>query len=453
MANGSSAASAIPRLFQVPELKEKILFTLMCLAIYRLGSHITTPGVDLGALALLAGQFEGTLFGIYDMFVGGGLQRATILALGIMPYISASILFQLLAAVFPTIEKLQKHEGEEGRRKLTQWTRYTTIVLSLMQSYGYAIFLESQPGAVLSPGLGFRLTTVLMLTTGAVFVMWLGEQITERGVGNGMSLLIFFSIVAGFPSALFGTLELFRAGGISLFKLIALAAVMVAIVAGVVALTMAARRIPVQIPRKVVGRGRIREGQRSFIPLRINSAGVMPIIFAQSIIIVPGTLAAFTGNPGPGATGVSGLMYDLSQIFQVGTPWYYLTYSFLIVYFTFFYTSIIFNPVDLAENLKRQGGFIPGVKPGAQTAEYIDRVLTRVTLPGAIYLASIAILPFGIFQLFDIQTFFFGGTSLLIVVGVALDTVQQMQQHLLLRQYEGFMKKGRVKYRGRQRYI
>ncbi len=453
MANGSSAASAIPRLFQVPELKEKILFTLMCLAIYRLGSHITTPGVDLGALEQLAGQFQGTLFGIYDMFVGGGLQRATILALGIMPYISASILFQLLAAVFPTIEKLQKHEGEEGRRKLTQWTRYTTIVLSLMQSYGYAIFLESQPGAVLSPGLGFRLTTVLMLTTGAVFVMWLGEQITERGVGNGMSLLIFFSILQRFPSALFSTLELFRAGGISLFKLIALAAVMVAIVAGVAGLTMAARRIPVQIPRKVVGRGRIREGQRSFIPLRINSAGVMPIIFAQSIIIVPGTLAAFTGNPGPGATGVSGFMYDLSQIFQVGTPWYYLTYSFLIVYFTFFYTSIIFNPVDLAENLKRQGGFIPGVKPGAQTAEYIDRVLTRVTLPGAIYLASIAILPFGIFQLFDIQTFFFGGTSLLIVVGVALDTVQQMQQHLLLRQYEGFMKKGRVKYRGRQRYI
>jgi len=453
MANGSSAASAIPRLFQIPELKEKILFTLMVLAIYRLGSHITTPGVDLGALEQLAGQFEGTLFGIYDMFVGGGLQRATILALGIMPYISASILFQLLAAVFPTVEKLQKHEGEEGRRKLTQWTRYTTIVLSVMQAYGYAIFLESQPGAVLSPGMGFRLTTVLMLTTGAVFVMWLGEQITERGVGNGMSLLIFFSILQRFPSAVFSTLELFRAGGISLFKLIALSAVMVAIVAGVAALTMAARRIPVQIPRKVVGRGRIREGQRSFIPLRLNSAGVMPIIFAQSIIIVPGTLAAFTGNPGPGATGVSGLMYALSQIFQVGTPWYYLTYSFLIVYFTFFYTSIIFNPVDLAENLKRQGGFIPGVKPGAQTADYIDRVLTRVTLPGSVYLASIAILPFGIFQLFDIQTFFFGGTSLLIVVGVALDTVQQMQQHLLLRQYEGFMKKGRVKYRGRQRYI
>ena len=453
MANGSSAASAIPRIFQVPELKEKILFTLMCLAIYRLGSHITTPGVDIRALEQLAGQFQGTIFGIYDMFVGGGLQRATIFALGIMPYISASILFQLLAAVFPTIEKLQKHEGEEGRRKLTQWTRYTTIALSLMQSYGYAIFLESQPGAVIAPGWGFRLTTVLMLTTGAVFIMWLGEQITERGVGNGMSLLIFFSIVQGFPGAVFSTLELFRAGGISLFRLIALVAVMIAIIAAVVALTMAARRIPVQIPRKVVGRGRIREGQRSFIPLRVNSAGVMPIIFAQSIIIVPGTLSAFTGNPGPGSTGVQGFLYDLSQIFQVGTTWYYVTYGILIVYFTYFYTSIIFNPVDLAENLKRQGGFIPGVKPGAQTAEYIDRVLTRVTLPGSIYLALIAILPFGIFALFDIQTFFFGGTSLLIVVGVALDTVQQMQQHLLLRHYEGFMKKGRVKYRGRQRYM
>ncbi len=453
MANGQGgAARTIPNLFKVPELKEKILFTLMCLAVYRLGSHITTPGVDVVALQELAGQFQGTLFGIYDLFVGGGLQRATVLALGIMPYISASILFQLLAAVFPTIEKLQK-EGEEGRRKLTQWTRYTTVVLCVMQAYGYAIFLESQAGAVLDPGWDFRLLTVLMLTTGGVFVMWLGEQITERGVGNGMSLLIFFSILQGFPGAVINTWELFRAGGISLFKLIALCLTLVAVMAAVVALTMAARRIPVQIPRKVVGRGRIREGQRSFIPLRVNSAGVMPIIFAQSIIIIPGTLAAFTGNPGPGATGVNGFLYDLSQIFEIGTFWYYSTYCVLIVYFTYFYTSIIFNPVDLAENLKRQGGFIPGVKPGAKTAEYIDHVLTRITLPGSVYLALIAILPFGIFAAFDIQTFFFGGTSLLIVVGVALDTVQQMQQHLLLRHYEGFRKKGRVKYRGRQRYM
>ena len=452
MANGQSAAAAAANIFKVPELKEKILFTLLCLAIYRLGSHITTPGVDVVALQTLAGQLQGTIFGIYDLFVGGGLQRATILALGIMPYISASILFQLLATVVPTVEKLQK-EGEEGRRKLTQWTRYTTVVLCIGQAYTYSLFLESQPGAVLYPGLGFRLLTVLMLSTGGIFVMWLGEQITERGVGNGMSLLIFFSILQGFPGAVINTYELFRVGGISLFRLVALCATLVLVMAAVVVLTMAARKIPVQIPKKVVGRGRIREGQRSFIPLRVNSAGVMPIIFAQAIIIIPGTLAAFTGNPGPGSTGIRGFFYDLSQLFQVGTPWYYISYVVLIVYFTYFYTSIIFNPVDLSENLKRQGGFIPGVKPGAKTADYIDHVLTRITLPGSVYLALIAVLPFAIFAMFDLQTFFFGGTSLLIVVGVALDTVQQMQQHLLLRQYEGFMKKGRVKYRGKQKYM
>jgi preprotein translocase subunit SecY len=452
MANGQSAAAAAANIFKVPELKAKILFTLLCLAIYRLGSHITTPGVDVVALQSLAGQLQGTIFGIYDLFVGGGLQRATILALGIMPYISASILFQLLATVMPTVEKLQK-EGEEGRRKLTQWTRYTTVILCIGQSYTYSLFLESQPGAVLSPGLGFRLLTVLMLSTGGIFVMWLGEQITERGVGNGMSLLIFFSILQGFPGAVINTYELFQVGGITLFRLVALCVTLVLVMAAVVVLTMAARRIPVQIPRKVVGRGRIREGQRSFIPLRVNSAGVMPIIFAQAIIIIPGTLAAFTGNPGPGSSGVRGFFYDLSQLFQVGTSWYYVSYVVLIVYFTYFYTSIIFNPVDLSENLKRQGGFIPGVKPGAKTADYIDHVLTRITLPGSVYLAVIAVLPFAIFELFDLQTFFFGGTSLLIVVGVALDTVQQMQQHLLMRQYEGFMKKGRAKYRGKQKYM
>jgi preprotein translocase subunit SecY len=443
----AQALHAAQNLFKIPELKSKILFTLLCLAIYRLGSHIPTAGVNVLALQQLAGQFQGTLFGIYDLFTGGALQRATVFALGIMPYISASIIFQVLGSTFPTIEKLQK-EGEDGRRKLTQWTRYSTVFLCVMQAYGYSIFLESQPGVVVFPGWAFRIETVLLLTAGGVFVMWLGEQITERGIGNGMSLLIFFSIIQGFPAAVFNTLELLRAGGISLFKLIALLAVLVLITAAVVALTMAARRIPVQIPRKVVGRGRVREGQKSFIPIRINSAGVMPIIFAQAIIIVPGTLYSFTGGQGG-----SGFLYDLSQIFQPGSTWYYITYAALIVVFTYVYTAIIFNPVDLAENLKKQGGFIPGVKPGAQTAEYIDRVLTRVTLPGSVYLAVIAILPFWIFAAFDIQTFFFGGTSLLIVVGVGLDTVQQMQQHLLLRQYEGFMKKGRVKYRGRQKYM
>ncbi len=443
----AQALHAAQNLFKIPELKSKILFTLICLAVYRFGSHVPTAGVNLLALQQLAGQFEGTLFGIYDLFTGGALQRATVFALGIMPYISASIVFQVLGSTFPTIEKLQK-EGEDGRRKLTQWTRYATVFLCIMQGYGYSIFLESQPGVVVDPGWGFRFETVLLLTAGGVFVMWLGEQITERGIGNGMSLLIFFSIIQGFPGAVFNTLELLRAGGISLFKLMALLAVLVLITAAVVALTMAARKIPVQIPRKVVGRGRVREGQKSFIPIRINSAGVMPIIFAQAIIIVPGTLYSFTGGQGG-----AGILYDISQIFQPGSTWYYITYATLIIVFTYVYTAIIFNPVDLAENLKKQGGFIPGVKPGVQTAEYIDHVLTRVTLPGSIYLATIAILPFWIFAAFDIQTFFFGGTSLLIVVGVALDTVQQMQQHLLLRQYEGFMKKGRVKYRGRQKYM
>ena len=446
-------SNPVANLFRVPELKDKIFFTLFILLIYRVGAHITVPGLDVNALRAQFGQLQNTFLGIYDMFVGGGLSRATILALGIMPYISASIIFQVLGSTFPTIEKLQK-EGEDGRRKLTQWTRYTTVFLCIMQAYGYAIFLESQPGVAVNPGWGFRLETVLLLTAGGIFVMWLGEQITERGIGNGMSLLIFFSIVQGFPGAVFNTLELLRAGGLTLFKLIALVAVLILITAAVVALTMAARRIPVQIPRKVVGRGRVREGQKSFIPIRINSAGVMPIIFAQAIIIVPGTLYSFTGGQaGAAAGGVGGFLYDLSQIFSPGSMWYYVSYAALIIVFTYVYTAIIFNPVDLAENLKKQGGFIPGVKPGAQTAEYIDRVLTRVTLPGSIYLAVIAILPFWIFAAFDIQTFFFGGTSLLIVVGVALDTVQQMQQHLLLRQYEGFMKKGRVQYRGRQRYM
>ncbi len=440
-------ANPIQSLLRAPELKQKLLFTLLCLAVYRLGAHITVPGVDVVALRDLASQLQGTLFGLYDMFVGGGLQRATIFALGIMPYISASIMFQLLAAVFPTIEKMPK-EGEEGRKRLNQWTRYTTVGLCILQGYGYAIFLESQTGVqspiVPAPGWMFRLLTVLALTTGGVFIMWLGEQITERGIGNGMSLLIFFSILEGFPNAVARTFEALSVGTISAFKLVALLAVMVAVIAGTVAVTMAARKIPVQIPRKVVGRGRIREGQKSFIPLRVNSAGVMPIIFAQSIIVVPGTIASFSNVR---------ILAALSELFQPGNALYYITYAILIVFFTYFYTAIIFNPVDLAENLNKQGAFVPGVKPGARTAEYIDYVLSRITLPGSLFLAAIALVPFLIFAWFDIQLFFFGGTALLIVVGVALDTVQQMQQHLLLRHYEGFMKKGRVKYRGRQRYM
>jgi preprotein translocase subunit SecY len=439
-----SAANPLQNLFRVPELKDKILFTLFILLIYRLGSHITVPGLDVGALREQFGQLQDTFFGIYDMFVGGGLSRATILALGIMPYISASIMFQLLSAVFPTIEKLQK-EGEEGRKKLTQWTRYTTIALSAMQAYGYAAFLQAIPGAVDNPGMVFVFTTVVTLTVGAIFVMWLGEQITEHGIGNGMSLLIFFSIIVGFPAAVVKTYESYRLGEIGVFSVGVLVAVVVGVTAAVVAMTMAARKIPVQIPRKVVGRGRIREGQKSFIPLRVNSAGVMPIIFAQSFIVIPGTMGAFFPQ--------IEVLRTLTETFAPSTWPYYITYGLLIVFFTYFYTAIIFNPVDLAENLKKQGGFVPGVKPGARTAEYIDRVLTRVTLPGSIYLALVALVPFWITDIFKINNFFFGGTSLLIVVGVGLDTVQQAQQLLLLRHYDGFMKKGRVKMRGRQRFM
>jgi preprotein translocase subunit SecY len=436
-------ANPIAPFWRIPELKNKILFTLGVLLLYRIGAHITTPGVDVVVLREQFQNLQNTLFGVYDLFVGGALSRATVLSLGIMPYISASIMFQLLAAVVPTIEKMQK-EGEDGRKKITQWTRYATVGLAALQGWGYAVFLRTATGAVTMPSATFMIGTTLILTTGAVFVMWLGEQITERGIGNGASLLIFFSIIEGFPRALGATWESFRVGAISAFALVALVAVMIAVTAAVTSMTLAARKLPVQIPRKVLGRGRIQEGAKSFIPLRVNSAGVMPIIFAQSIIIVPGTLAAFSSIP---------FLQDISQTFQPNNWVYYTTYALLILFFTYFYTAIIFNPVDLAENLKKQGAFIPGVKPGRDTAEYIDHVLTRITLPGAIYLALIALLPFWIFAAFNIQTFFFGGTSLLIVVGVALDTVQQMQQHLLLRKYEGFMKKGRVRFRGRQQYM
>ena len=438
-------ANPIAPFWKSPELKSKVLFTLMALLIYRVGAHITAPGIDLRVLEAQFGQFGNTLFGVYDMFVGGALSRATVFALGIMPYISASIMFQLLAAVFPPIEKMQK-EGEEGRKKLTQWTRYATVGLALAQGYGYAVFLQGIPGAVQWPGMGFLISTALIMTTGAIFVMWLGEQITERGVGNGASLLIFFSIIEGFPGAIATTIEALTTGVINVVQVIILCAVMLAVIAGTVMMTMAARRLPVQIPRKVMGRGRVREGQKSFIPLRLNSAGVMPIIFAQSIIIVPGTLAAFLGD--------SGFLGGIARTFQPGEWAYYITYTVLIVFFSYFYTSIVFNPIDLAENLKKQGAFIPGVKPGRYTADYIDTVLTRITIVGALFLTAIALLPVLVFEALNMpMLFFFGGTSLLIVVGVALDTVQQMQQHLLLRHYEGFMKKGRVRFRGRQRYM
>ena len=438
-------ANPVATLFRIPEVKDKILFTLLALLIYRLGAHIVAPGIDVEALRAFTGQLQGTVFGIYDMFVGGGLSKATVFALGIMPYISASIMFQLLAAVFPTIEKMQK-EGEEGRKRLTQYTRYATVVLSIVQAYGYSLFLEGIPGAVVDPGFGFKLTMILTLVTGAVFIMWLGEQITERGIGNGMSLLIFFSIIESLPTALYETYRLVRLGEVSGLALVMLVVVMLGVIAATVAVTLAARKIPVQIPRKVMGKGRIREGQKSFVPLRINSAGVMPIIFAQSIVIVPSTLQQFSQSEA---------IRTFSAWFAYDTWAYQLTFGLLVIFFTYFYTAIIFNPVDLAENLKKQGAFVPGVKPGARTAEYIDRVLTRITLPGAVFLAAIAIIPGLLLNSVGVPFLgsVLGGTGVLIMVGVALDTVQQMQQHLLLRRYDGFMRKGRVKLRGRTRYM
>ena len=422
-------SSPIPNLFKVPELKEKLLFTLLCLVVYRIGAHIATPGVNVDALAdFLANAGQGTLFSLYDLFAGGGFSRATVFALGIMPYISASIVFQLAGPVFPVIEKMQR--DEEGKKRLTQWTRYLTVGLCLLQAYGFAVFTESLPNAVPNPGLGFHVMTVLTLTTGGIFVMWLGEQVTERGIGNGMSLMIFFSIIERILPESVNTIEALRTGTLSFPKLLAVLIIMVGVVAGTVAVTVAARRIPIQIPRKVMGRGRIREGQKTFIPLRINSAGVMPIIFAQSLIIVPGTVAQFSGIQ---------WLKDFAQYFNTTSIWYVVTSAVLIVFFAYFYTSIIFNPVDLAENLKKQGGFIPGVKPGAATADYIDEVLSRITLPGAIFLTFVAMLPIIVSNALNMP-FGFGGTALLIVVGVALDTVQQVQQHLLLRQYDGFMK-------------
>jgi len=433
-------AAALANIYKTPELWDKIKFTFLCLLIYRIGAHITAPGVDVIALTDFfnsQGNSQG-LLGLYNLFVGGGLSRATVFALGIMPYISASILVQIAGAVIPTVDKMQK--DEEGRKKLTQWTRYITVALAIFQAWGFALFTESLQGAVATPGLGFKVQMVLFLTTGAIFVMWLGEQITERGLGNGASLLIFFSIVERFWPGIFATFGFVSTGAIGLFSLFVLGILMVAVVAGVVAITLAARRIMIQIPQRTMSRGRMRESAKNFIPLRINSAGVMPIIFAQSVVVIPGAFAQFSSVQAA---------QDFAQYFQPGTVWYFLLMAVLIVFFTYFYTSIIFNPIDLAENLKKQGGFIPGVKPGAKTAEYIDYVLSRITLPGAIFLTAIALLPVWIADAINVP-FRFGGTSLLIVVGVALDTMAQMQQHLLLRKYDGFMKKGRVRFRGRQ---
>ena len=421
------------------ELKRKLSFTLLAILIYRIGAHIVAPGVNTGALQTFINGNAGTstFFQLYDT-LGGGLYRATIFALGIMPYISASIIFQLMGGIMPTVSKMQK--DEEGKKRLTQWTRFLTIGIALSQAYTFALFVESIPGAVANPGFGSRMVMVFTLTVGAIFMMWLGEQITERGIGNGMSLLIAVSIIERLWPSAFQMVEQIRVGALNVGVAVLVLALAVAAIASVVAMTIAARRIPIQIPRKVMGRGRVREGQKTFIPIRLITAGVMPIVFAQTIIIMPSTIATFTKSEA---------LRDVTTFFTPGDWPYDIVFAVMVVLFSYFYTSIIFNSVDLSENLKKQGGFIPGVKPGAATADYIDQVLGRITLPGSIFLALIALVPTIVARQFNYQSAF-GGTSVLIVVGVLLDTIAQIEQHRQLRKYDSFMKTGRVKFRGRQ---
>lgn len=433
---------SIQNIFKIPDLRRKILFTLAMFVVYRVGGHIPTPGIDSAALAMFFDRARGTILGLYDIFVGGSLRRATIFALGIMPYISASIIFQLLTAVVPHLEKLQK-EGEEGRRKITQYTRYATVFLAALQGFAISKFLEtlSPEGipVVPNPGFRFEIITVITLTAGTIFVMWLGEQITEHGIGNGISLIIFVGCLDNVPGDVLNTLRMVVSGAMSSLRLLFVVALMVGVTASVVFITQAQRRIPVQYAKRVIGR-RIYGGQSTHIPLNVNSAGVIPIIFAQSIIMFPSTLSQFFGK--------SEWAQSVAAVIQPGTWLYTVVYAGLIVFFAYFYTAIVISPTDLADNMKKYGGFIPGVRPGVRTAEYVDKVMTRITLPGALFFAFVAVLPYFLMRRLGVP-FYFGGTTLIIIVGVALDTAQQIEAQLMMRHYEGFLKRGRL--RGRRR--
>jgi len=433
-------------IFKIHELRQRIIYTLILLLIVRVGAHITLPGIDSALLAeAMKNQTSDNLFGLYDLFVGGAFSNAAIFALGIMPYISASIILQLLGAVVPYFQKLQQ-EGEEGRKKITQLTRYGTVLISAMQAWGVTIRLYNLNlrGMPIIPepiqGMAWTLTTIIILTAGTVFMMWLGEQITERGIGNGISLIIFIGIINRFPFAILDEYRLIVAGTRSIIIEIVILVLMVLIIAGVVLVTQGTRRIPVQYAKRVVGR-KVYGGVTQYIPLRVNTAGVMPIIFAQSIMFIPNTVLSFFPN--------NDFLQTINSYFHYQSAVYSIIYAIMIIFFTYFYTAIAFNPKDVADNMKKQGGFIPGIRPGKQTSEFIDNILTKITLPGSFFLAIIAILPafvsaWGVSGQF---ASFFGGTSLLIVVGVALDTLQQIESHLLMRHYDGFMKSGKLKGR------
>ena len=423
---------------KIPELKKKILFTLLMLAVYRLGCHIPTPGIDGAALSAFFSSKQGTLFGLFDMFSGGALKQMSVMALGIMPYISASIILELMTVVVPYLEKLKK-EGDQGRKKITQYTRYGTVILSMVQGFGIAVGLEnmSSPGGVLIVpvgGWGFRLLTVITLTAGTAFLMWVGEQITERGIGNGISLIIYAGIVAGFPVAVANSFRLMGTGEITPFFMILLVAVMIAVVGAIVFVERGQRRIPVQYAKRVVGR-KMYGGQSTHLPLKVNTAGVIPPIFASSIIMFPATIANFM------SVDKFPWLQNVVSALSPGHVVYTLIYVGFIFFFCYFYTAVHFNPVDVADNMKKSGGFIPGIRPGRNTAEYIDRVLTRLTFSGAIYVSAVCVLPNILIYNLHVP-FYFGGTALLIVVGVAMDTTNQIESHMLTRHYEGFMKKG-----------
>jgi len=429
-------------IFKIPELKKRITYTLALLIVYRIGVHVPTPGIDTVALASFFARAKGTLLGLFDMFSGGALERLSVFALGIMPYISASIILQLLTVTIPHLERLSK-EGEQGRKKITQYTRYGTILLSVIQGFGISIGLEkmTSPGGaavVIDPGWGFRLMTVMTLTAGTAFIMWLGEQITERGIGNGISLIIFAGIVARMPAAIGNTFRLISTGEMGLFVIIILIILMVLVVAFIIYMETGQRRITVQYAKRVVGR-KMYGGQSTHLPLKVNTSGVIPPIFASSIIMFPATLASFITIP---------WIQNIASSMRPGNIVYETLYVGFIFFFCYFYTAVTFNPVDVADNMKKQGGYIPGIRPGKRTADYIDRVLTRITLGGAIYVSAVCVLPSVLMTKFNVP-FYFGGTALLIVVGVAIDTIQQIESHMLTRHYEGFLKKGGAKTKGR----
>ena len=429
--------NSIRNIFKIPELKNRVLFTLGLLAVYRIGAHIPTPGINGAELSKFLTAKGGAMMGFFDMFSGGALSQMTVLALGIMPYISASIIFQLLTVVIPALGKLAK-EGDAGRKKIVKYTRYATVVIAAIQSIGIAIGLEGMGGGqfIQNPGWAFRILTMITLTSGTAFLMWLGEQITERGIGNGISLIIFAGIVARFPAAIVQTFQLVRAGELSIFFVIFLTAMMIGVVGGIIFIERGQRKIPVQYAKRIIGK-KMFGGQSTHLPLKINTAGVIPPIFASSIIMFPATIAGFIAIP-----WVQAVAHQLS----FGTVFHSMLYVGLIFFFAYFYTAVIFNPVDIAENLQKHGGFIPGIRPGQKTSEYIYRVLTRLTFIGAVYLSAVCVLPELLITRFNVP-FYFGGTSLLIAVGVALDTVSQIESHLVTRSYEGFLKKGRIKGR------